>query len=155
MSKYDTLEKILSYTVLCPEKGCRVWIGPTWGSPTVKYPVICYKGKATSGHRVVFQLCYNVVLTPAQLVLHSCDNGLCLEISHLSEGTHKKNAEDMVARGRCNPGISAALTEQDVRDIRELLSTRGALRYRIAEQYGVCRNTINNIANGKTWRHVA
>lgn len=52
--------------------------------------------------------------------------------------------------------ISAALnklTDDQVREIRSLL-TQKVSQYVIADRYGVHQGTINNIARGKTYRHV-
>lgn len=50
-------------------------------------------------HRVVYEH-HNGVIPPGKMVLHSCDNRPCVEITHLRVGTAKDNAGDMADRGR-------------------------------------------------------
>lgn len=47
----------------------------------------------------------------------------------------------------------AKLTEDQIYDIRRQASS-GVLHRLIAEQYSVCRQTIGDIANGKSWGHI-
>ncbi|MGH8609667.1 MAG: HNH endonuclease [Gammaproteobacteria bacterium] len=42
------------------------------------------------------------------LVTHKCDVRNCVNPAHLEVGTHKKNAQDMVERNRCNPASGDA-----------------------------------------------
>ena len=46
----------------------------------------------------------------------------------------------------------SVLTENEVRDIRKLLATMS--HRSIAKQCGMSRQTIDNIANRKNWKHV-
>jgi hypothetical protein len=56
-------------------------------------------GKQKAAHRVAYELAYGEI--PHGLyVLHSCDNRLCIEPTHLRAGTAKDNTQDMLKRGR-------------------------------------------------------
>ena len=60
---------------------------------------------------------------------------------------------DAQQRGRIAKGIQTAtarLTEEQVRAIRASLLSFNAL----ARQYSVNAQTISNIKNGKTWKHL-
>jgi IS30 family transposase len=52
--------------------------------------------------------------------------------------------------GERNP--MSKLTNEDVKNIKHLLSEKLS-DSDIAEQYKVCRQTVNNIKNGKVWNH--
>jgi len=40
--------------------------------------------------------------------MHACDNRMCVNPDHLSEGTQKRNLNDAIARGRNRPRCAAA-----------------------------------------------
>lgn len=91
-------------------------------------------------------------------VLHTCDNRICVNPDHLWLGTNADNSADMVAKGRSAPqhgtlNPRAVLTEEIVANIK-LRLRNGERQNKIAADVGVCNQTINFIANEKTWRHV-
>ena len=79
------------------------------------------------------------------VILHSCDNPKCVNPRHLSVGTHYENHMDSWRKGRACQG---ALSDDDVREIRELLMT-DILQKEIAEAFGVSESTISLIKSGK------
>jgi hypothetical protein len=87
--------------------GCLIWTGPTneWG-----YGIVWWKGRRDRVHRVIFELAYGRPPRPGFETLHSCDNRLCAEYTHLSEGTKKDNAQDRHRKGRtrgcCGPKLA-------------------------------------------------
>lgn len=50
-------------------------------------------------HRVMYELTYGA-LAASDVVRHDCDNPPCVNPSHLRNGTHWQNSDDMVARQR-------------------------------------------------------
>lgn len=61
-----------------------------------------YGGKVVGAHQFSFELHHGPI--PVGLcVLHSCDNKICVRPDHLHSGTHKKNMEEAVQRGRMKP----------------------------------------------------
>lgn len=92
------------------------------------------------------------------LVMHSCDNPLCVNPNHLSLGTPKENMDDMDRKGRRVTGAArgtasalAKLNDDSVRYIRAHASEGAAS---LGEMFGVHRKTVEAILVGKTWRHV-
>jgi|TARA_R100000093_G_C1936353_1_gene70482 hypothetical protein len=78
-----------------------------------------------------------------RMVLHSCDNPICCNPFHLSWGTHQDNMNEMKERER--HGLPTTV----VRAIRRLLS-EGGTHKDIANLYGVSRETITAINNGRS-----
>jgi hypothetical protein len=129
-------------------------------------------GRMVLAHRVAWELTRGAI--PFGLyVCHRCDNRPCCNPDHLFLGTARDNAMDASIKGRIaritgarhgskthperiargeRHGISK-LTEADVRDVRSAIA-RGAPTRRIAASYSVCKNTVCNIASGRTWAHV-
>lgn len=114
--------------------------------------------KWTSAHRYSWTIA-NARL-PLRCILHHCDNRACVRPEHLYEGTHKENAADMVARGRCtsfgntwNNGERsphAKLTSEQVLAIRAA-SSRGELGKDIAAAIGISKQTVSRIIRRERW----
>lgn len=71
--------------------------------------------------------------------------------------TVSDNHLDKIAHGTMLRGDShprAAITSLDVRRIRQLRQSGETCRA-IAEQFGIAHQTVSDIANHKTWRHVS
>lgn len=103
-------------------------------------------------------------------VLHKCDNASCVRLSHLFLGTVPDNNADMYAKGRGATSelrskriaetvprgtehTFAKLTPALVRKIRRM-SASGIMQKTIAESVGVSRQSVWDVRNNKTWRHV-
>ncbi len=93
--------------------------------------------------------------------LHRCDNPECVRPSHLFAGTVDDNNADREAKGRTsqvprNRGVdnpSAKLWPIEVAVIRVLGATNK--QQPIARAFGVSRQTVGEIINGKRWRSAA
>ena len=107
-------------------------------------------------HRVAYEFAYGPI--PEGLVVrHKCDNPPCCNPAHLETGTYKDNMQDAAKRNRMPYGEDhkdAVLTEQDVREIRELRA-QGMTYSALARIYGVSISNIRVVVNRKTWRRVA
>ncbi len=107
-------------------------------------------------HRVSYLLKYGVI--PDNLcVLHKCDNPKCVRPGHLFLGTQKDNALDREKKGRHTSAkgeniVASKLTAKQIKEIRKVskyLSNRT-----IAKIYCVSHTCINDVVNGKYWRHI-
>lgn len=85
------------------ESGCWEWIGsrstryggfhlPSYPSGRVKRMVLA--------HKASLYLLKGIVPNEGESVLHSCDNGFCVNPDHLSVGTQQDNMLDMSRKGR-------------------------------------------------------
>jgi hypothetical protein len=135
------------------ERGCREWMGKRDSKGYGQIPM--GHSRYERAHRVAYALTYGPI-TPANKVLHRCDNPPCCEPSHLFGGTTADNAADMAVKGRSvhgerHPG--ARLTENAVRQIRAAYAA-GMSQRRLAAHYKVNDATIWFVVNKKTWRRV-
>lgn len=109
-------------------------------------------------HRVSYYLYYGVFIEGDNRCLHKCDNPSCVNPNHLFIGTQGDNVRDMHSKNRqVTPKGSASgmskLNESQVIEIKEMLEM-GVSAKHISEKFGVCKNNIYSIKNGKTWKGV-
>lgn len=79
---------------------CILWKGRT---NSRGYGVKCF-GKSNDKlmHRVVYEH-HHGPLKPGQVVMHTCDNRLCINPEHLQAGSQRDNLHDMYNKQRANP----------------------------------------------------
>jgi hypothetical protein len=81
-------------------KGCWLW---TASYDRHGYGQFCVghngKKRMCRAHRIAWALTYGPV-PEGMLVLHHCDNTLCVRPEHLKLGTKRSNSRDMMSKGR-------------------------------------------------------
>lgn len=148
-------------------EACWPWLGT--GD---RYGMFSVNGTHVGAHRYSLERTLGRPLGPGMQALHTCDNPPCVNPAHLFEGTNQDNVDDKIAKGRDARGDrhgrrtrpertargsrvgGSKLTEVDVVRIRERL-TAGASQRAVAREFGVDRRSIQFIAAGRTWQHVA
>jgi len=63
------------------------------------YALVNRNGAQIGAHRHVYQLKYGR-LPGTLVILHKCDNPICINPDHLEPGTQKQNMADKMAKGR-------------------------------------------------------
>lgn len=114
MAKYASLqERIIANSVLSDEcfyngTPCWVWLGKT-SRGTLKYPEMTMryklgprKGKVHNVrvHRKVVEVFKGRRVTPKMVVMHLCNNSLCVNPEHLKGGSLASNTQQCVRDGR-------------------------------------------------------
>lgn len=146
------VDRIWSWAVLTDD--CWNWTG---GKDPDGYGIFRVNGKSRRAHRVAWGQIYGKI--PRGLrVLHHCDNPSCINPEHLFLGTDQDNVLDAFSKGRRfgpkgEKHGRSKLTDSQVLKIKRRLSS-GELHKAIARDFGVRRQTISLIAEGKTWRHI-
>lgn len=134
--------------------GCWTWTSATWGSG---YGFFWTGGERRNeyAHRFSWELANGQRVPARMVIMHSCDNKLCVNPAHLFLGTHQDNANDKVSKKRHPTGENnkggGKLTWDKVREIRA--SALGC--HRAAKEFGVSSTTIKSIRRGKIWREAA
>lgn len=102
-------------------------------------------------HRVSYRL-HNGEIADGLLVLHRCDNRLCVNPDHLFLGTNQDNMTDMVKKDRQAKGSSLGAAKLDESQIASIRADSRSQR-KIAAEYGVSHTAIGEIKNNRLWRH--
>lgn len=160
-----------------PMSGCFLWIGQQhsnkkegYGVFTNNYGMPVGQRKIWLAHRAAWEF-YRGPIPEFDadgnriVVCHKCDNPACVNPDHLFLGTDMDNVHDSMSKGRhqteANPCYArgskkptAKLDEVKVSGIRGLLSLDFPRRL-IAEEFGVSCGLIDQIAQGRVWKHVA
>lgn len=130
-------------------EGCWNYLGYLNGRG---YGQLAVDGRRYGAHRFAWLFSRGEI--PAGVnVCHSCDNARCVNPSHLFLGTQKENMHDAVRKGRKRAWGLQKLDAEQVREIRRLVAT-GRYQKDVAAQFGIARNTVSGIVNGKSWAHL-
>lgn len=137
---------------------CWIWTGTvsTGGYGRVYWGKIRYN----IAHRVAYQVAFGDI-PEKMLVLHKCDNLLCVNPSHLFLGTHQDNMDDMRAKSRSRgasnqegeANFAAKLSREVVERVRLLYSSKLSLA-EISRRTGVSYSNVWCIVHRKTWKHI-
>lgn len=115
-----------------------------------RYERILLKRKHFSIHRIVAEL---FIPNPFNypIVRHLDNNTFNNTIENLQWGTHKDNEQDKKNHGtymtRCT---KTKLSKENLEEILKL-KQKGFSGNKIAKEFNVSRQTINNFLSGKTW----
>lgn len=129
--------------------GCWNWIGSTAGG----YGQVTRATKKIPAHRMSWELHFGGI-PDGLMVLHRCDNKLCVRPDHLFLGDASANMRDMVAKGKHPKKLNsyrAKLTPDQVSLIRK--SDKGCTHF--ARLFGVDQSTILAIKKGQSWRRLS
>ena len=150
--------------------GCWPWLGVR-RPDGMRYGIIKIDMKTRYAHRIAFYLHNGRHPENGKVVLHTCDNPICVNPAHLKEGTPADNVDDCISKGRNAVGSKngmtrpevrakiareknpmAKLTQEEVALIRRL-HDNGEQGSRLAERFKVSCALISLITNWKRWPH--
>lgn len=140
-------------------ENCWVWIASTDSKGYGQFMSGSRKNadrKLKRAHRVAYELTIGDIPEGLEL-LHTCDNKLCVNPSHLRPGTHADNMRDMSQKDRSPRGVKQGrviLTEAEVLEIRATYIPKVISLRDLARRYGVNKSTIQLIVTGKNWSHI-
>lgn len=125
-------------------ESCWEWQATTNG----KYGILRDEtGTYRLAHRISYRL-FKGPIPENSVVMHTCDNPLCVNPEHLVPGTQKDNMEDMLQKDR---GTLRKLTREQVAEIRRLGATTDMLHRTIAKQFGVHRTVVSRILRNEIY----
>ena len=134
------------------ETGCWLWTGALFPKG---YGGITVDGKTERACRVSYEV-FKGPLKEGDVVLHKCDEPLCVRPTHLEAGSVAENNKDRAKKGR-NADLSGSkngsskLTEKQVKKIKKRLEA-GDRHKDIADSFKVSKGTIEAIQAGTVWK---
>lgn len=151
----DPVIRFWRYVNKTPGEGCWLWLGAGDGYGYGAFGVSRPR-RVVKAHRYAWELEHGPV--PHGLcVLHNCpggDNTRCVRPSHMFLGTRDTNNKDKVQKGGQVRGEThglAILTQTAVDEIKMKYASDRYLQRELAAEYGVSRQAIGLIIQGKRW----
>lgn len=164
MVRDEIVERIYKKTVKVGD--CLVWTGAKT-KVRLGYGIIKISTfKTKLAHRIMWEKT-NGEIPGNMLVLHTCDNSLCVNPEHLFLGTQKDNMDDARKKGRGNPkwyyekkvlpgkargerNGTAKLTSEKVMAI----FNDDRPRKEISRVFSISNQQISNIKRKQSWKHL-
>lgn len=132
---------------------CQLWEGAVQSNG---YGHLTKNGKTLLAHRVSYAN-KNGGIPYGQLVLHKCDNKLCVNPEHLFVGTHKDNMQDMIQKGRGSWGhtkgernAQTKLTDREVVKLKKAYVPGRGAKAALARSFKCGWSTVHRILSGRT-----
>lgn len=140
---------------LLPEGDCLLWAGAVTNRGYGTYKL--QSGLQTSIHRIMY-IAYHGSVPDGLVVMHTCNEKLCVAEAHLIAGTQQQNSLDALEDGLCNPPYGeqhwhSVLDEDVVRYVRGQAND-GRKARSLSNELSIARQTIQDVIVGKTWKHV-
>jgi hypothetical protein len=117
------------------------------------YPKITWKNKTRRLNRWFYKLIKKENIK-GKVLMHTCDNRLCVNLDHLIPTSHNNNMHDMVEKERQCRGSASHLSKLCEDDIIFIRSGKIKSIENLAAIHNVSEQTIKDILNYKTWGHV-
>lgn len=133
--------------------GCWEWTG---SKTKDGYGKSWFRGKTIRAHRLSFLSHKKEEIPEGYLILHKCDNPICINPDHLFCGTPSENTIDMYKKGRGvnNRGENCGTSKLNKKEIEEIKKQwlSGESQGIIAKRYKITQSNVSRIVNEKTWK---
>ncbi len=147
-----------AYSQCCKnsETECLIWPGEVNNKG---YPMIHFKGKNVSLHRLSFEYHHGYKLVGDLCALHRCDTPRCIFGPHLFPGTRAENNIDKMIKGRAGSlkgenHKSAKISEKEAIEIIDLIKCNIYQLKDIASMYGLSPEAVSGIKSGRKWSYL-
>lgn len=159
----NTRDRFYRHVDVLLENDCWLWRGyklKTGYGIFVMNPSRNEKNKTTTAHRAAW-IISNGDIQQGIDVCHSCDNPACVNLNHLWLGTPKENTQDMVKKGRHNPGHvpgekngQVKLKKSDVEKLRGFYVSGQYSHRQLASFFDMSKTQIGRILRNESWKEV-
>lgn len=140
---HESVKRRLKDNSAIDHNGCWAWLRSGRGTG---YGAIKVAGKAIDTHRASYAVFKGAI--PADLVvMHTCDNRLCVNPDHLELGTLATNHQDAVAKGRVKPFRVQRDEPLSDNELAELVDRfkRGVSQRALVKQFNVAPTTLKRL----------
>lgn len=86
------------------------------------------------------------------MILHSCDNKLCVNPIHLRWGTCAENIQEAAQRGLMHNGAKTGGAKLSIDAVKEIKSSNETQKF-LASKFGVDPSTISYVKSGRSWKY--
>lgn len=93
------IDRFMDKVEIVPESGCWIWTG---GMKDDRYGSFYIAGQCVRAHRFSVEYFHGIKIPDGHVIIHECDNTLCVNPNHLRSGTQSENILDCVSKGRHN-----------------------------------------------------
>jgi hypothetical protein len=139
---------------------CLMWEGATReGYPVYSPRAGSYAGTTVQLTRLILEHKLGRELAHGMQACHTCDNPTCCRPSHLFEGSHQANMDDMKAKGRANKRAGSAhgmaiFTEVTAREALDKWQSGQFRKVDLCREYGVTMGALDALISSITWKNV-
>lgn len=118
------------------------------------YGIICIGStNLTLAHRYSYILFNKLDILPSNvIVMHKCNNPICVNPNHLVGGTQKENMLDRALAGKTPAGEKSGrskLKNREVEEIRKIWNTTNKSAIELARQFNVTSRTVYQLVNNE------
>lgn len=129
--------------------GCWIWTACIGSDGYGR--VQCAEHRCERAHRIAYQIRYGEI-PKGIVIMHSCDNSLCVNPQHLKVGSPLENSQDMVLKGRSAKGEKCARTkfsDKTVAEIRRFYADGNISYLALGEKFKMSKANIGKIINNR------
>lgn len=137
---------------------CWEWIGAKDSSGYGRF----WTGKKNTGAHQYSYTITKGTIPNKMVVMHTCDNSLCVNPEHLNIGTQKDNIQDMYIKSRNRKKETytsghnhhlALFTKKQVANIRNIYLKGNISWSKLAKKFGASKRCIGNILQNNTYKY--
>jgi hypothetical protein len=150
--KDEKAKEYIKHNSYVDKNGCWIWSGSV---DIGGYGKANWNGNHNiKAHRLSYSA-FNRQIQKNNIIMHRCDNRLCVNPNHLIQGSYRDNIIDMHRKDRagilkgCKHPLSK-VSNEDVREIR-ILYEKGMTQRQIASLFEIKQTTVGKIVRGERY----